>query len=117
MNALVIVPSKDRRYPLKYWRGDENKRGSYLLGARVHGVPECKAFALHQLPRGVATAISGLIPGRTVLEGNGPEYETIAMMGSNLLVEDLGAVAMGNDLANRMGIDTISCGALIGFLM
>lgn len=56
-------------------------------------------------------------PDGTVLEGNGPEYETIGMMGSNLLVEDLGAVAKANDMANRLGIDTISCGAWIGFLM
>jgi len=49
--------------------------------------------------------------------GGGPEYETLAALGSNCLIDDLGAIAVGNDLCNRFGVDTISCGSVIGFAM
>ena len=52
-----------------------------------------------------------------VADGGGPEYETLAALGSNCLIDDLGAIAIGNDLCNRLGLDTISCGSTIGFAM
>jgi aldehyde:ferredoxin oxidoreductase len=39
------------------------------------------------------------------------------MMGTNLLIDDPKAVAVANESANRLGIDTISAGAMIGFAM
>jgi len=47
----------------------------------------------------------------------GPEYETIAMLGSNLLVGDIRAVAKANELCNRYGLDTISAGSVLGMAM
>lgn len=52
-----------------------------------------------------------------VPESGGPEYETIGMMGTNLLVDDLAAVSKANELCNRYGLDTISTGSAIGFGM
>jgi len=49
------------------------------------------------------------------VEGAGPEYETLAMLGANCLVDDLKAVAKANELCNRYGLDTISTGAAIAF--
>ncbi|MGI6253026.1 MAG: aldehyde ferredoxin oxidoreductase family protein [Aminivibrio sp.] len=49
--------------------------------------------------------------------GAGPEYETIGMLGSNCLISDLKAIGRGNDLCNRMGIDTISGGSAVAFSM
>ena len=45
-----------------------------------------------------------------------PEYETLAMMGSNLGLDDSLAVMDGNDVCNRLGLDTISSGALLSFV-
>ncbi len=45
----------------------------------------------------------------------GPEYETIGMLGSNLLIDDLEAIQFLNQKCNRIGVDTIEAGALIGF--
>ncbi|NIS52922.1 MAG: aldehyde ferredoxin oxidoreductase, partial [Phycisphaerae bacterium] len=50
-------------------------------------------------------------------EGIGPEYETLGLMGTNLLIDDPKVVAIGNDIANRLGLDTISAGAMVGFAM
>ncbi|MHB0870086.1 MAG: aldehyde ferredoxin oxidoreductase family protein, partial [Chloroflexota bacterium] len=47
----------------------------------------------------------------------GPEYETIGSLGSLCGVGDLAAVAKGNELCNRYGLDTISVGTTIAFAM
>ena len=44
---------------------------------------------------------------------DGPEYETVAMLGSLLLVDDLPGVAYAGHLCNRYGLDTISAGSSI----
>jgi aldehyde:ferredoxin oxidoreductase len=47
----------------------------------------------------------------------GPEYETIATLGTYCGVADLDAISVGNQLCNQYGLDTISCGATISFAM
>jgi aldehyde:ferredoxin oxidoreductase len=47
----------------------------------------------------------------------GPEYETMAALGSNCAVDDLEAVAKGNEMCNRYCLDTISAGVTIAFVM
>jgi aldehyde:ferredoxin oxidoreductase len=51
------------------------------------------------------------------VEGSGPEYETMSSLGSYLLIDELEAICLGNELCNRYGMDTISVGGLIGFAM
>jgi len=51
------------------------------------------------------------------VDGSGPEYETVASLGSLCLVDNLEAIAMANEVCNRYGIDTISTGAAIAFAM
>jgi aldehyde:ferredoxin oxidoreductase len=47
----------------------------------------------------------------------GPEYETLAALGSDCGINDLIAVAKANEMSNAYGLDTISCGAAIAFAM
>jgi aldehyde:ferredoxin oxidoreductase len=47
----------------------------------------------------------------------GPEYETIALMGSNCGVESIEAIAYANLLCDDLGLDTISTGNTIAFAM
>jgi aldehyde:ferredoxin oxidoreductase len=47
----------------------------------------------------------------------GPEYETLASFGSNLLIDDLPAICKAHEICNRYGIDTISAGATVAFAM
>ncbi len=46
---------------------------------------------------------------------HGPEYETLAGFGSNLLIEQPEAIIRANELCNRHGLDTISTAGVIGF--
>lgn len=47
----------------------------------------------------------------------GPEYETLAALGSNCGIDDLKAIAKGNELCSAYSIDTISTGSTISFAM
>ena len=49
--------------------------------------------------------------------GEGPEYETIYSLGSSLGIDDFDTVIEANYLCNRLGMDTISCGATIACAM
>ncbi|UCB46442.1 MAG: aldehyde ferredoxin oxidoreductase family protein [Spirochaetota bacterium] len=62
----------------------------------------------------VVKASGGPFDGQEIA---GPEYETMSLLGSNCLVDDLDAVIKTNELCNRYGLDTISTGNCIGFAM
>ncbi len=47
----------------------------------------------------------------------GPEYETIALMGSNLGIFDMQKLIEIGQKADDLGVDTISCGGTIGWAM
>ncbi len=47
----------------------------------------------------------------------GPEYETLAVFGPNLGVDDLVAICKSNEMCNYLGMDTISTGATIAWAM
>ena len=47
----------------------------------------------------------------------GPEYETLAALGSLCGVEDLEAVCKAHEIANAQGLDSISAGVAIAFAM
>lgn len=47
----------------------------------------------------------------------GPEYETVGMLGSNLEISDLFDIGEANLLCDKLGLDTISTGVVIGFAM
>ena len=51
------------------------------------------------------------------VDGAGPEYESLALLGSNCLIDDLKALCYANELCNRFGLDTISTGGAIAFGM
>jgi aldehyde:ferredoxin oxidoreductase len=47
----------------------------------------------------------------------GPEYETIAMLGSACGIGDLKVISKANEFCNKYGLDTISCGGTIAWAM
>lgn len=51
------------------------------------------------------------------MRGGGPEYETLVCLGSRVGLGDLEAILYANHLCNDLGLDTISAGTAISFLM
>ncbi len=46
-----------------------------------------------------------------------PEYETVGLLGTNLGVFDPDLVALWNEQCGRLGLDTISCGGVLAYVM
>jgi len=51
--------------------------------------------------------------GKVIDQGEGPEFETVTLLGANLSIYDLVAITEANYWANRYGLDTISLGGTI----
>jgi len=56
-------------------------------------------------------------PWKTDPRYGGPEYETLAALGSNCCIDNLEALIKANEICNRYGIDTMSTGGAIAFAM
>jgi aldehyde:ferredoxin oxidoreductase len=83
----------------------------------IKGSAFVKKTACYKCPiacRNITSARSGLFEGLTI---EGPEYETLAMAGSNCGISDLYTIMKFNDLCDNYGLDTISTGNITAFIM
>ena len=104
--------------PIKYWEQDVWPEGAKRLGAPNYTQAlNAKPLPCKYCPIGCHRKIVITEPEEYRYEGIGPEYETLGMMGTNLLIDNPKVVAIGNDIAKRLGLDTISTGAMVGFAM
>ena len=83
-----------------------------------HERVKVKGGACSQCPI-ACTRISRIVDrdGNTVSSGEGPEFETVSLLGANLHIYDLEVVTEANYLCNRYGFDTISLGGTVAALM
>ncbi|HHY39336.1 MAG TPA: aldehyde ferredoxin oxidoreductase family protein [Clostridia bacterium] len=102
--AAGILPT--RNFQDGTFEGFEGISARAVKGARVH------KKACFGCPLGCGNYISS--KGVFV---EGPEYETLALAGSNCGIGDLSAVARFNALCDDLGIDTISAGNTAAFAM
>ncbi len=103
--------------PIKYWTQDTWPEGAKKLGAPNYTkVLHARPFPCANCPVGCHRNIQ-VEGGPYAMKGPGPEYETLGMLGTNLLIDDHKAVAKANDICNRLGLDTISAGACLGLAM
>jgi aldehyde:ferredoxin oxidoreductase len=110
--------------PVKNWGGAgtsdfPSPRGRRISDDAVVGLEGYKAYGCWHCP----IACGGKVTqkdGRFPLElnnavGHKPEYETLAMFGSNLLNDDLASIVKVNEICNNLGVDTITVGATIAY--
>lgn len=92
-------------------------RGSYQDHEKISGETLREKYLLKN--KGCATC--PIQCGRVVeLDGKaikGPELETIGLLGSNLLSNDLGKIIRVNHLCDEFGIDTMTFGSSVGLAM
>ena len=67
--------------------------------------------------KGVKIAVDPKHRYRVDPKYGGPEYESLASLGTNLGVDDIVAVCKSNELCNALGMDTISAGSTIAWAM
>lgn len=91
-----------------------NKINADEMIAQGHKINNTACFACPMSCGNVCVVKNGKYAGAAV---EGPEYETAAMFGSNLGIDDFSAVIKANQLCDELGLDTISSGNLIGVVM
>lgn len=100
--------------PIKNWT-----KGIFPEAANISG-PEMTRTIL--VRRGMCAHCSiitcwRLVRTRDGRVGHGPEYETLAALGSLCMNGSLESIAKVNDVCNRLGMDTISTGSAVAFAM
>lgn len=102
--------------PIKNWASPQDfDLSSNLGGPTLTEQYLIKAHACYACPvacKRVVRVTDG--PFRTE-QGPGPEYETCCTFGTMIMNKDLAGVIKANELCNRAGLDTISCGSAIAF--
>jgi aldehyde:ferredoxin oxidoreductase len=111
LNTQGILPTKN--FITGVFEGAEKISGERMKETIIKSEEGCYACSV-RCKRAVEVP-SG--PYATSCEYGGPEYETLGSLGSLLCIDDLAAIAKGNELCNRYGLDTISAGVAIGFAM
>ncbi len=102
--------------PTKNWRQAVWEEGMEALsGMTVAKTIQTKVRACAGCPVACKRIVKVAEGPYAMAEGPGPEYEGAAALGTMLKIDDLRAVAKGNELCNRMGLDVISTGSTIAW--
>ncbi|MBI5585413.1 MAG: aldehyde ferredoxin oxidoreductase family protein [Deltaproteobacteria bacterium] len=104
--------------PLKNWSlGVDYTLADALGGPALADKMVQGRVACYACPIGCKPVVESRVTPYAVPLGPGPEYETCAAFGTLIMNGNLYAVARANELCNRLGLDTISCGATMAFIM
>lgn len=108
-NEMGILPT--RNFQTGVFEGVENINGHALKEKYLIRAKPCYRCPI---ACGRETDING---SEYEGSGEGPEYETIAALGSACGVDNLAAITKANYLCNELGLDTISAGMTIACAM
>lgn len=103
--------------PVKNWRKDSFKGYEKISAPKYTEELHARPQACMYCPVGCHRHVRVEEPKEYKMEGAGPEYETLGMLGENCLTDNLKAISKANDLCNRYGIDTIQIGGITSYLM
>ena len=100
---------------------------NFQFGTWEKALEKIDSLGVHKSVKSHKACISCFVPCSLITEVaegrykgisvEGPEYETLGMFGSNLLIDSLPIIIQANILCDRLGLDTISAGNVIGFAM
>ncbi|MBM4330623.1 MAG: aldehyde ferredoxin oxidoreductase family protein [Deltaproteobacteria bacterium] len=115
--GLVVPCEAIGDLPIKNWsQGKWTEGAKKISGQELNEKYLKKQFFCASCPVGCGRTVGGTIDP-SLEETGGPEYETLGMLGSNCLIDDLPSIMRLNELTNRLGLDTIETGAVVAFSM
>src|SRR5919199_5187453 len=114
------IPTHDKmgNWPIKNWQQDHWPEGpDKISGAAMRDSILTGRYYCGNCIIGCGRTVQVKEGPYASSEQGGLEYETTSLNGSNLLIDNIEAVQKLNEICNRLGMDTISAGATIGFAM
>lgn len=119
--SLVAMSAESGDSPMKNWTGAVDPDFPFQrykkIGMDVIGEREVRKYGCHSCPVRCGAHVDQRTGPHASEKMHRPEYETICAFGPMLLNDDLESIFRLNDLVNRAGIDSISCGATVAFAM
>lgn len=112
LNEMGILPTKNFQEGVFTSAADIDGAG-LKFRALFKGRDTCTGCPI-KCKRVVSGGFKGLVIEKVY---GGPEYETLAALGSNCLNSDLESICLANQLCNDYGLDTISVGVTIAWAM
>lgn len=121
-SGLISVYEATGGLPIKNWTmykwiGSSRLTGQYIMknyakgpGRRVCGSGILCSIACERLLEFKSQKFGHYL-------GKGPEYESICALGLMLMIDDTEAVIKLNEICDRLGLDTISTGAVIAWAL
>lgn len=104
--------------PIKNWRaGSWHQGAAATCGQRLVRDMLSRHYACYGCPIRCGKDLQVPMGPHRGTVSSGPEYETCAAFGSMVLNDDAEVLVAANDLANRLGLDTITTGAALAFAM
>jgi aldehyde:ferredoxin oxidoreductase len=113
INEMGAITTKN--YSQGRFEGADKISGEYIADL-MNKRPNAKNS--HQCMSGCVISCSNIFVdevGKTVVSGL--EYETIALMGSNCMIDDIDIIARMNGICNDVGVDTMDVGGAIAVAM
>ncbi len=104
-------------FPIKNWTQGRWDGAGKISGATMHDTILSGRRGCLRCPIACGRHINVTEGPYAPLDCEGPEYESIGMLGGACMVDDLAAVSKANELCNRYGLDTISAGGIVAFAM
>jgi aldehyde:ferredoxin oxidoreductase len=113
--AISVAPRElNGLLPMKNWSQDEwSGKAEKISAPFMTDELEAKPWPCPYCIMGCHRRIKN--PEYAPTETGGPEYETLGMIGSNLLIEDLKYLVKANELLNRYGVDTMEFGGILAW--
>jgi len=102
--------------PIKNWLERRWEGAEKISGEQLKKMVTGK-YACYRCPIACGRKVQADLGKHGKVYGKGPEYETLAALGSLCLVDDLKAIVKANELCDRYGLDTVSTGSVIAFAM
>lgn len=115
--SALMSSAESGNLPIKYWSGDTWDGADKLAAPRYTKILNARPMACINCNIACHRRIVITEPPEYAMKRPGPQYESLSLLGSACLVDDLKAVCKANDLCNRLGMDTISAGSCVAFTM
>jgi aldehyde:ferredoxin oxidoreductase len=119
--SLTAISAETGDSPVKNWGGSvatdfPGEQYGKVAGEQIARY-ETKKYGCYSCPIRCGGTVSVTDGPYRIDTMHKPEYETICSFGALLCNDDLHSVFLLNDLVNRGGIDSISCGGVLAFAL